>query len=341
MKKLILLLLFSAIWARPIPDDFMTSERLKQYQADLGRRFSLNPGNRTVGRKLIQAASLNADFNTALQTTRKLFKGADQSELKQLKFTEIRTLRYAHRINELLPLLDLFLKEYGGTAEAKQLSARYDIIKRSAALKKAQLNYQDFDTGKVQPATAYALMAPNLVFVRSHSRAQLVKVGQQKASLVDYGLPTDLKSAQDLEIFHKEKDSPYAYKRSDDTYLVAGQSKYEIEILTDNNCDFPGFSPWYHYVIAACRTDNQFDLKVFMRQNERWQAADIRSLKEINTQFDEISPRISADGRWLFFASNGHPGFAGFDIYASQISYKDGALVLAKPLNLKRMLHKR
>src|SRR5688572_27363479 len=40
--------------------------------------------------------------------------------------------------------------------------------------------------------------------------------------------------------------------------------------------------------------------------------------KQINSQFDEISPFIHANNRSLFFASNGLPGFGSYDLYVSE-----------------------
>jgi OOP family OmpA-OmpF porin len=45
----------------------------------------------------------------------------------------------------------------------------------------------------------------------------------------------------------------------------------------------------------------------------------------INTRFDEISPFIHANGRTLFFASNGYPGFGGYDVFQS--AWQDSAWV--------------
>ncbi len=44
--------------------------------------------------------------------------------------------------------------------------------------------------------------------------------------------------------------------------------------------------------------------------------------KSVNTKFDEIAPFIHVNNRNLFFASNGLPGFGGYDIYGSE---KNGA----------------
>ncbi len=49
----------------------------------------------------------------------------------------------------------------------------------------------------------------------------------------------------------------------------------------------------------------------------RWTPAENLGNK-INSPYEEISPFIHVNGRTLFFASNGKPGFGGFDIYRSE-----------------------
>lgn len=49
----------------------------------------------------------------------------------------------------------------------------------------------------------------------------------------------------------------------------------------------------------------------------KWSQAESLGPK-INTPYDEISPFIHANGRTLFFAANGRPGFGGYDIYRSE-----------------------
>lgn len=53
----------------------------------------------------------------------------------------------------------------------------------------------------------------------------------------------------------------------------------------------------------------------------------------INTIYDEQSAFISPDGRFLYFASNGHPGFGGNDIFVST-RIGDSWLEWSKPKNL-------
>lgn len=51
--------------------------------------------------------------------------------------------------------------------------------------------------------------------------------------------------------------------------------------------------------------------------NGQWTKA-VNAGKQINSQFDEISPFIHANSQTLYFASNGLPGFGGYDIFFSE-----------------------
>ncbi|NOT76127.1 MAG: OmpA family protein [Cyclobacteriaceae bacterium] len=60
------------------------------------------------------------------------------------------------------------------------------------------------------------------------------------------------------------------------------------------------------------------DIYVSYKLDEnRWSKAENLGDK-INTPYDEISPFIHVNGRTLFFASNGMPGFGGHDLYRSE-----------------------
>ena len=56
---------------------------------------------------------------------------------------------------------------------------------------------------------------------------------------------------------------------------------------------------------------------------------------EINTQFQELSPSISADGNKLYFSSNGRKGFGSFDIYVAN-RLDDTWLNWSEPVNMGR-----
>lgn len=53
--------------------------------------------------------------------------------------------------------------------------------------------------------------------------------------------------------------------------------------------------------------------------------------KPINSRFDEISPFIHVNGKTLYFATNGLPGFGGYDLFYVE---KDDDGQWAKPLNV-------
>lgn len=51
----------------------------------------------------------------------------------------------------------------------------------------------------------------------------------------------------------------------------------------------------------------------------KWSKAEVMP-QPINTPFDEISPFIHVNGRTLFYATNGKPGFGGFDIFKTEMT---------------------
>lgn len=60
------------------------------------------------------------------------------------------------------------------------------------------------------------------------------------------------------------------------------------------------------------------DIWVSYFVNGRWQVP--KNLgPNVNTEKDETAPGIAADGKTLFFSSNGRPGMGGFDIFTSKL----------------------
>ena len=68
--------------------------------------------------------------------------------------------------------------------------------------------------------------------------------------------------------------------------------------------------------------DGRRDIYVAQRQDDgEWAPA--RNLGgEVNTPRDEVSPFIHVNGQTLYFASNGRPGFGGFDLYVTELAMK-------------------
>lgn len=95
-------------------------------------------------------------------------------------------------------------------------------------------------------------------------------------------------------------------------------------------------SPDFNYLlISMTATDalGEEDLYVSVKQpNGKW--AKPKNLgNSINTKGFEISPFLTADGKTLFFASNGHEGYGNADIFMAQRLY-DSWDVWSTPVNL-------
>jgi len=65
-------------------------------------------------------------------------------------------------------------------------------------------------------------------------------------------------------------------------------------------------------------TSENRDIYVTLQgQDGKW-SDPINLGKQINTEGDEVSPFLAADGKTLYFASNGRPGYGGTDIFMSK-----------------------
>lgn len=77
---------------------------------------------------------------------------------------------------------------------------------------------------------------------------------------------------------------------------------------------------------------DNYDLFVSQKRGGAWtEPVNIGAV--INTEYDEQSPFISPDGKYLYFASKGHSGYGGNDIFVSQ-RMGDGWTMWSKPVNL-------
>ena len=70
-------------------------------------------------------------------------------------------------------------------------------------------------------------------------------------------------------------------------------------------------------VFVKGRPGEGADLFVAKREGEGWSEA--RSLEDLNTEYDELGPSFSRDGKWLFFYSNRRGGLGGYDIWVSRL----------------------
>lgn len=79
----------------------------------------------------------------------------------------------------------------------------------------------------------------------------------------------------------------------------------------------------------------EYDLWMSVRQQNEWQAPiNLGSL--VNTPFQETSPYWNSEQQVLFFASNGHPGWGGYDLFLvsrARSVVSSSVINLGKPLN--------
>jgi outer membrane protein OmpA-like peptidoglycan-associated protein len=70
---------------------------------------------------------------------------------------------------------------------------------------------------------------------------------------------------------------------------------------------------------VAYKTDNkERDIYICLKQNNGTWREPFNAGKIINTGGDEISPFMSADGKTLYFASNGRPGYGDADVFMTK-----------------------
>jgi outer membrane protein OmpA-like peptidoglycan-associated protein len=80
-------------------------------------------------------------------------------------------------------------------------------------------------------------------------------------------------------------------------------------------------------------TKGERDLYVILKEeNGSWQKP-LNLGSTVNTTGNEISPFLSADGQTLYFASDGHPGYGGLDIFMSK-RLDDSWANWTEPVNL-------
>ncbi len=89
------------------------------------------------------------------------------------------------------------------------------------------------------------------------------------------------------------------------------------------------------YFVSDRNLKNSTDIYVVHKVGKKWGEA-IAVSDSINSKGRETTPFISADGRFLFFSSDGHPGMGGLDVFVSE---NVGENVWTTPVNLGLMVN--
>lgn len=75
-----------------------------------------------------------------------------------------------------------------------------------------------------------------------------------------------------------------------------------------------------------------FDLYMIRKTGRKTWSEPLNLGPEINTPLNEDYPTLSADGKTLFFCSNGHPGMGGYDLFFS--TWDEESNIWTKPQNM-------
>ncbi|MBX3723507.1 MAG: OmpA family protein [Turneriella sp.] len=335
-----LLLCLFALSCASAPEKKILKETDYQiWQKDLALRVSRESDNLQLRAELAEIALINEDFATALKTVRELMSKMP-GDIRALRLREIEILRYSWQLDEALARLDAYVEAYPKDAATAQLIKRRPVIAASKALP-APLKTSPY-TKNPFPGFSFAevMQAPEVIYLDGPQKEIFADIKTLAAIDQNLWLKPLGKSPQiswdigdDADIHHFPVMPPRSVNPSEPPGFVQNRGgtltlygaegpEENLAFLQKRGCSLPAFSPWRDFFVASCKKDDHRDLLLFRRAGSDWQETSIAG--NINTPFDELAPRISADGNYLFFASDGHPGYGAFDYYFARIVYNKG-----------------
>ena len=128
----------------------------------------------------------------------------------------------------------------------------------------------------------------------------------------------------DLFLAHREQGEWSTLKRIDELSLPAS---WDSQAALSANGDRIIFSSDRPGGLGG------LDLWTSTRTDAGGWSAPLNLGPNLNTEGDEKSPFLHADGSTLFFSSNGHPGMGGFDVFTADVSRPVVPLNLGYPIN--------
>lgn len=117
---------------------------------------------------------------------------------------------------------------------------------------------------------------------------------------------------------------------------LGDQVKFGNKTLSDKWVSQPAFSPDGKFMFFVCDDDSGYggtDIFYAVKVNDGW-GKPINCGSIVNTACDELSPFISKNGDFLYFASEGHETLGGYDLFRSKINYEGDNLKFSQPQNL-------
>lgn len=326
----------------------------KSWQHDLELRVRVEKDNPELMRQLTDIAMVNEDFPRVLQSIEAL-RQINYGDEKKLATIEIAALRYSWRLDDCLKRIDAYIAAYPKDDAVPALVAERSLVEKSKALPKP-LPVSPYAAAKDRRDSFLQLMqAPELLFKRNDDTAGLWDFRTNNPVPAKLWLQTktplpDMENPEiETDILHFPSESDYGLVQEPALPLIVRDTKNTRILHADGSeerlgflgadCSLPAISPWGDFLVASCKRAKSYDLFLYAKTDGAWQERAISA--HVNTGFDELSPRISPDGRYLFFASDGLPGYGGFDYYYSRIEYAQncgtgdctGAPAFSEPVN--------
>ncbi|MBI2258366.1 MAG: PD40 domain-containing protein [Flavobacteriia bacterium] len=155
---------------------------------------------------------------------------------------------------------------------------------------------------------------------------QLERINSQGFDCISYLSADGLKGLMTLNNTAVQKEN--TTKSSDICEIsFSNKGKWQSPKVIDNNSiNSPNFDACatmtadgqtMYFVSDRDADKSMTDIFVVKKEGNKWGSAKPVS-DSINTDFNETTPFISPDGRYLFFSSEGHEGLGGYDIYVSE-----------------------
>jgi OmpA-OmpF porin, OOP family len=153
--------------------------------------------------------------------------------------------------------------------------------------------------------------------------------GNQLFLLGHYGKGGNIASTQGIAVSRKT-DSGWATPENISIPYFLNRSSTLSGMINEDETVFVFSADSYN-------TRGVEDIYVTLKMNGKW-TEPISLGNTINTSSQELTPSLSADGKTLYFASNGRKGFGGFDIYRST-RLDESWTTWTTPLNMEEPLN--
>lgn len=302
------------------------------WQRDLTVRLAREPQNGVLLHELLDVALVNEDFATVIQSSRKL-REIQFGDERQLLLTEIAALRHAWKLDECVQKITAYAALYPKDSATEMLLKQKPLIEKSKLLPPPLPVSPYARSREGEFSYVRGMQAPELLWMRGDEKSELRDLRKQLPvpgklwATTKTPLPGIEDDDHDTDILHFPSGTDYGrvtepalqqLKKDNNgiSLLHADFSQERLTFLTAN-CSLPAMSPRGDFFVVSCPRGNNRDLLLYVRQGNEWKETAIKDT--LNTEFDELSPGISPDGRFLFFSSDGLPGYGGFDYYYAKI----------------------